>query len=87
MLTVDCRIKVHMDLQANKSLVVARESKEITDLESLDHAYVIAPNKIDEYRKANLIKSNFKPSLPVRFWRRPPFGATVQSQRTPVRAG
>jgi hypothetical protein len=67
MLTVDCRIKVHMDLQANKSLVVARESKEITDLESLDHAYVIAPNKIDEYRKANLIKSNFKPSLPVRF--------------------
>jgi hypothetical protein len=23
---------------------VARESKEITDLESLDHAYVVAPN-------------------------------------------
>jgi hypothetical protein len=40
---------------------VARESKEITDLESLDHAYVVDPNKIDEDRKANLIKSIFKP--------------------------
>jgi hypothetical protein len=46
---------------------VARESKEITDLESLDHAYVVAPNKIDEDRKANLIKSIFKPWPPVRF--------------------
>jgi hypothetical protein len=49
----------------------------MTDLESLDHAYALAPNKIDEYRKAN----------PVRFRRRPPFGATVLSQRTPIRAG
>jgi hypothetical protein len=37
----------------------------ITDLENLDHAYVVAPNKIDEDRKANLIKSIFKPWPPV----------------------
>jgi hypothetical protein len=29
-------------------------------LESLDHAYVVSPNKIDEDSKANLIKSIFK---------------------------
>jgi hypothetical protein len=45
--------------------VVARERKEITDLENLDHAYVVAPNKIDEDRKANLIKSIFKLWPPV----------------------
>jgi hypothetical protein len=55
--------------------------------ESLDHAYVVAPNKIDEDRKANLTKSIFKAWPPVRFRRRPPFGATVLSQRTPIRAG
>jgi hypothetical protein len=66
---------------------VARESKEITDLESLDHAYVVAPNKIDEDRKTNLIKSIFKPWAPVRFRRRSPFGATILSQRTPIRVG
>jgi hypothetical protein len=33
----------------------------MTDLESLDHAYVVAPNKIDEDRKVNHIKSIFKP--------------------------
>jgi hypothetical protein len=31
----------------------------LTDLESPDHAYVVAPNKIDEDIKANLIKSIF----------------------------
>jgi hypothetical protein len=46
---------------------VARESKEITDLESPNHAYVVAPNKIDEDRKKNLIKSIFKPWPPVQF--------------------
>jgi hypothetical protein len=44
---------------------VAIESKEITDLESLDHAYVVAPNKIDEDRKVNLIKSIFIPWPPT----------------------
>jgi hypothetical protein len=39
--------------------------QEITDLESLDHAYVVAPNKIDEDRKVNLIKSIFKQWPPV----------------------
>jgi hypothetical protein len=52
----------------------------------LDHAYVVAPNKIDEDRKANLIKSIFKSWPPIRFRRRPPFGATILSQRTPIRA-
>jgi hypothetical protein len=66
---------------------VARENKEITDQESLDHAYVVAPNKIDEDRKVNLIKSIFKPWPPIRFRKRPPFGATVLSQRTPIRSG
>jgi hypothetical protein len=65
----------------------ARESKEITDLESLDHAYVVAPNKIDEDRKVNLIKIIFKLWPPIRFRRRPPFGAIVLSQQTPIRAG
>jgi hypothetical protein len=37
-----------------------KRKQEITDLECLDHAYVVAPNKIDEDRKANLIKSIFK---------------------------
>jgi hypothetical protein len=66
---------------------VARENKEITDPESLDHAYVVAPNKIDEDIKANLIKNIFKLWPSVRFRRRTPFGATVLSQRTPIRAG
>jgi formyltetrahydrofolate synthetase len=44
---------------------VERESKEITDLESLDHAYVVALNKIDEDRNANIIKSIFKPWPPI----------------------
>jgi hypothetical protein len=66
---------------------VARESKEITDLDSLDHAYVVALNKIDEDRKANLIKSIFKMLPPIRFQRCPPFGATVLSQCTPICAG
>jgi hypothetical protein len=43
---------------------------------SLDHAYVVAPNKIDEDRKANLIKSIFKPWPLVRFRKRPPFRAS-----------
>jgi hypothetical protein len=34
-----------------------KRKQEITDLESLDHAYVVAPNKIDEDRKVNLIKT------------------------------
>jgi hypothetical protein len=66
---------------------VEREIKEISDLESLDHAYVVAPNKINEDRKSNIIKSIFKPWPPVQFQRRSPFGATVLSQRTPFRAG
>jgi hypothetical protein len=61
--------------------------QEITDLESLDHAYVVAPNKIDENRKANLIKSFFKPWPLVRFRKHPPFRATVLSQCTPINAG
>jgi 2,3-bisphosphoglycerate-independent phosphoglycerate mutase len=69
------------DHQKNTSnLIYERGSKrkqEITDLESLDYAYVIAPNKIDEDRKANLIKSIFK-SLPLaRFRKCLPFRATV----------
>jgi hypothetical protein len=35
----------------------------------------------------NLIKSIFIPWPPIWFRRRPPFGATVLSQRTPIRAG
>jgi hypothetical protein len=61
--------------------------QEITDLESLDHAYVVASNKIYEDRKANLIKSIFKPWPPVRFRKHPPFRAPVLSQRTPIHAG
>jgi hypothetical protein len=38
--------------------------QKITDLESLDHAYVVAPNKIDKDRKANLIKSSLNRGLP-----------------------
>jgi hypothetical protein len=38
----------------------------MTDLESLDHAYVVAPNEIDEDKKANLIKSIFKPGFAPR---------------------
>jgi hypothetical protein len=37
----------------------------MTNLENLDHAYVVAPNKIDEDRKANLIKSIFKLWPPI----------------------
>jgi hypothetical protein len=48
--------------------------QKITDLESLDHAYVVAPNKIDEDRKANLIKSIFKLWPSIRLRKRPPFG-------------
>jgi hypothetical protein len=61
--------------------------QEITDLENLDHAYVVAPNKIDEDRKANLIKSIFKPLPPVRFRKLPPFRAPILSQRTPIHEG
>jgi hypothetical protein len=61
--------------------------QEITDLENLDHAYGLAQNKIDEDRIANLIKSIFKPWPPVRFRKRPPFRATVLSQRTPIHVG
>jgi hypothetical protein len=61
--------------------------QEITDLESLDHDYVAAPNNIDEDRKVNLIKSIFKLWPPFRFQRSPPFGETILSQRTPIRAG
>jgi hypothetical protein len=43
----------------------SKGKQEITDLESLDHAYVVAPNKIDEDRNASLIKSIFKPWPPV----------------------
>jgi hypothetical protein len=43
----------------------SKGKQEITDLESLDHAYVEAPNEIDEDRKVNLIKSIFKPWPPV----------------------
>jgi predicted RNA binding protein YcfA (HicA-like mRNA interferase family) len=72
------------------NLIYQRGSKrkqEITDLESLDHAYVVAPNKIDEDRKTNLIKSIFKSWPPVRFRKRPPFRAPILSQRTPIHAG
>jgi hypothetical protein len=43
----------------------SERKQEITDIGSLDHAYVVAPNKIDEDRKANLIKSIFKLWPPV----------------------
>jgi hypothetical protein len=43
----------------------SKRKQEITDLESLDHAYVVAPNKIDEDRNASLIKNIFKPWPPV----------------------
>jgi hypothetical protein len=59
----------------------------MTDLENLDHAYVVAPNKIDEDKKANLIKSIFKSWPLVRFRKRPPFGTPVLSQRIPIHAG
>jgi hypothetical protein len=59
----------------------------MTDLESLDHAYVVAPNKIDEDKKVNLIKSIFKPWPPARFRKRPPFGTPVLSQHIPIHAG
>jgi hypothetical protein len=71
-------LRDHQENTSNLSTKeVARESKEITNLESLDHAYVVAPNKIDEDRKANLSKSILKPWPLVRFQRRrhlePPF--------------
>jgi hypothetical protein len=77
------------DHQKNTSNLLrgSKRKQEITDPESLDHAYVVAPNKIDEDRKTNLIKSIFKPWPPVRFRKRPPFRATVLSQRTHICAG
>jgi hypothetical protein len=65
----------------------SKRKQETTDLESLDHAYVVAPNKIDEDRKANLIKSILKSWPPDRFRKCPPFRAPVLSQRTPIHAG
>jgi hypothetical protein len=44
-------------------------------------------NKIDEDRKANLIKSIFKPWPPVRFRKCPPFETLVLSQRIHIHAG
>jgi hypothetical protein len=81
-------LRDHKENESN--LIYWRNSnrkEEITDLESLDHAYVVAPNKIDEDRKANLIKSIFKPWPPVQFLKRAPFRAPVLSQRTPIHAG
>jgi hypothetical protein len=81
-------LRYHQENESN--LIYLRGSKrkhEITDLESLDHAYVVAPNKIDEDRKENLIRSIFKPWPLVRLRKRPPFKAPVLSQRTPIHAG
>jgi hypothetical protein len=52
----------------------------------LYQAFVEVPNK-EEVNKFNLIKSFFKPWFPVSLQKRPPFGATVLSQRTPIRVG
>jgi hypothetical protein len=57
-----------------------------TNQEKLDRALVEVPS-IDEQRKLNLIKSLFKSWLLFQLRRRPPFGATVMSQRNPIRAG
>jgi hypothetical protein len=50
-------LRYHQENTSN--LRGGKRKQEITDLESLDHAYVVAPNKIDEDIKANLIKSIF----------------------------
>jgi hypothetical protein len=55
--------------------------------ENLDHAYVVAPNKIDEDRKANLIKSIFKSWPSIRLQKCPPFGTPILSQHIPTHAG
>jgi hypothetical protein len=52
----------------------------------LDQAFVEVPNK-EEVKKFNLIKNFFKSWFPVRLRKRPPFGATILSQRTSIRAG
>jgi hypothetical protein len=52
----------------------------------LDQAFVEVLSK-EEVNKFNLIKSIFKPQFPVKLRKRPPFGATVLSQRTPIHAG
>jgi hypothetical protein len=52
----------------------------------LNQAFVEVPSK-EEVRKFNLIKSFFKSRFPVQLQKRMPFGATVLSQRTPIRAG
>jgi hypothetical protein len=57
-----------------------------TNLERLDQALVEVPSK-KEIIKSNLIESFFKSRLPVQLRRCPPFGATVLSQCTPIRAG
>jgi hypothetical protein len=57
-----------------------------TNLERSDQAFVEVPNK-EEIVKLNLIKNIFKSRFPIQLRRRPPFGATVLSQRTPIRAG
>jgi hypothetical protein len=57
-----------------------------TNLERLGQAFVEVPSK-EEIAKLNLIKSIFKSRFPVRLRKRPPFGAIVLSQRTPIRAG
>jgi hypothetical protein len=38
----------------------SKRKRRDADLESLDHAFVVAPNNIDEDNKANLIKGIFK---------------------------
>jgi hypothetical protein len=52
----------------------------------LDQAFIEVPSK-EEINKFNLIKGIFKSRFPVRLRKGPPFGATVLSQRTPIRAG
>jgi hypothetical protein len=55
-------------------------------LERLDQAFVEVLRK-GEVNKFNLIKIIFKSRFPVRLRKRPPFGATVLSQRTPIHVG
>jgi hypothetical protein len=57
-----------------------------TNLKRLDQVFVEVSIK-EEIAKLNLIKSIFKSRHPVQLLRRPPFGANVLSQRTPIRVG
>jgi hypothetical protein len=52
----------------------------------MDQAFVEVPSK-EEVNKFNLIKSIFKLWFPIQLRKCPPFGATVLSQRTPIRVG